>query len=192
MARIQTWEISDEFWNLVEPLIPDSPRRPNKVYKRKPGGGRKPRYPTRSYFAAIVYVLRTGTIWNALPREKFGGLGSAAVHRKFQHWAAMGFFVKLWRRGLAEYDEMQGIAWEWQAADGANIEAPMAQESVGKNPTDRGKKWNQAKRSRRRAWCPLVDRRQRSKPTRQHATGMSPGIRGDPSEKRSSSAKPMP
>lgn len=78
MARIKTWEISDEFWSLVEPLIPKSPRVEQKSYVRKPGGGRKRNYSDRLYFAAIVYVLRTGIIWNALPREKFEGLGSAA------------------------------------------------------------------------------------------------------------------
>ena len=95
MARIQTWEISDEFWNLVEPLIPVSPRIGGKTYKREPGGGRKRKYTDRLYFAAIVYVLRTGIIWNALPREKFEGLGSAALHRKFQQWAAAGVFLSL-------------------------------------------------------------------------------------------------
>ena len=54
MARIQTWEISDEFWALVEPLIPDSPRVSCKAYTRKPGGGRKRKYSDRLYFAAIV------------------------------------------------------------------------------------------------------------------------------------------
>jgi transposase len=162
MARIQTWEVSDEFWNLAEPLVPASPRVPGKAYKRKEGGGRKAKYSNRLYFAAIVYVLRTGIIWNALPREKFEGLGSAAVHRKFQQWASAGFFQRLWKRGLAEYDEMEGIAWLWEAADGSNIEAPLAQESVGPNPTDRGKKWDKAKYPRRRKWRPLVTRRHRS------------------------------
>ncbi len=166
MPRIQTWEISDDLWCLVEPLIPKSPRTPLKVYKRKPGGGRKARYSDRQYFAAIVYVLRTGIIWNALPREKFGGLGSAAVHRKFQHWAAVGFFLSLWQRGLAKYDEMEGIAWLWESADGTTIKAPLAQESVGPNPTDRGKKWDKAKHSRRREWRPLITRRHRSEPAR--------------------------
>ena len=161
MARIKTWEISDEFWNLAEPLIRKSPRTAGKIYKRKPGGGRKPKYSNRLYFAAIVYVLRTGIIWNALPREKFEGLGSAALHRKFQHWAAVGLFENLWRRGLAEYDEMQGIGWVWESADGSNIKAPLAQESVGPNPTDREKKWDKTKPSRRRKWRPLVDRRHR-------------------------------
>jgi transposase len=164
LARIKTWEISDEFWELVEPLITKSPRTARKTYKRKPGGGRKARYSNRLYFAAIVYVLRTGIIWNALPREKFEGLGSAAVHRKFQQWAMAGFFHRLWRRGLAVYDEMEGIAWLWQSADGSNIEAPIAQESVGPNPTDRGKKWDKTKYSRRRKWHPFITRRNQRQP----------------------------
>ena len=44
MARVQTWEASDQFWNLAEQLIPKSPRVAEKIYKRKPGGGKKPKY----------------------------------------------------------------------------------------------------------------------------------------------------
>jgi len=161
MARIRTWKISDKFWALVEPLIPTSPRIPGKTYIRKPGGGRKPVYTNRLYFEAIVYVLRTGIIWNALPREKFGGLGSSALHQKFQAWAAAGVFQAIWRRGLAEYDELAGIAWFWESADGSNIEAPLALESVGPNPTDRGKKWDEAQYPRRREWRPSIPYRDR-------------------------------
>jgi putative transposase len=35
---------------------------------------------------------------------------------------------------------MEGIAWSWQSIDGAMVKAPLAQEAVGRNPTDRGKK----------------------------------------------------
>jgi len=161
MPRTHPWEISDEFWTLVEPLIPTSPRIGGKEYKRKSGGGRKPKYSKRIYFSAIVYILRTGIQWNALPREKFDGLGSSALHAKFQQWERAGFFQALWRRGLAEYDDLEGIAWEWQAADGTNIEAPLAQQSIGPNPTDRGKKWHQEKSPYRRAWRPALDYRLR-------------------------------
>jgi hypothetical protein len=34
---------------------------------------------------------------------------------------------------------MEGMVWEWQSADGTMVEASLAQESVGPNPTDRGK-----------------------------------------------------
>jgi transposase len=150
MARIKTWEISNEFWELVEPLIPKDLRNKNKSYKRKSGGGRKPRYSDRVYFAGIVYVLRTGIIWNAFPRGAFQGLGSSALHSKFQQWADAGFFETLWKQGLLKYDELKGIEWEWESADGALVEAPLAQETVGPNPTDRGKKWLQTKHPRRR------------------------------------------
>ena len=80
MSRKKTWEISDAFWELVQPLIPTDPRVDNKTYQRQRGGGRKPKYSNRLYFSAIVYVLRTGIIWNALPREKFGWLSSSALH----------------------------------------------------------------------------------------------------------------
>ena len=140
MSRKKTWEISDAFWELVQPLIPTDPRVAYKTYQRQRGGGRKPKYSNRLYFSAIVYVLRTGIISNALPREKFGGMSSSALHDKFQQWSIAGVLTKIWQRGLAEYDELQGIAWTWQAADSASIEAPLARESTGPNPTDRGKK----------------------------------------------------
>jgi len=58
----------------------------------------------------------------------------------FKNWMRAGFFVALWRAGLAEYDDMEGIAWRWQSIDGAMVKTPLAQEAVGRNPTDRGKK----------------------------------------------------
>ncbi len=51
---------------------------------------------------------------------------------------AMGagrFFVALWRAGLAEYDEMEGIAWSWQSIDDTLTKVPRAQGTVGRNPT---------------------------------------------------------
>ena len=68
MAKIKSWEVSDSFWERVEPLIPKPQRDPNKAYKRKSGGGRKP-MPPRRIFEAIMYVLRTGCQWKALPKE---------------------------------------------------------------------------------------------------------------------------
>nr|WP_211232837.1 IS5 family transposase [Desulfatirhabdium butyrativorans] len=137
MQRIQSWEVSDAFWERVEPLVPVRERDPQKSYKRKVGGGRKP-IPARRIFEAIIYVLRTGCQWKALPKERFGS--PSAIHAHFMRWMRAGFFISLWRAGLAEYDEMEGIAWRWQSIDGAMVKAPLALEAVGRNPTDRGKK----------------------------------------------------
>ena len=121
-------------------LIPKKERDSKKVYKRKAGGGRPPLEP-RKVLEAIFYVLRTGIQWNAIPKS-FGS--SSAIHRYFQFWCEKGFFKALWALGLEKYDEAKGINWTWLSADGCMTKAPLAQESVGKNPTDRGKKWQQA------------------------------------------------
>lgn len=129
--------MTDAFWARVEPLIPARERSTDRDYVRKPGAGRKPK-PARQVFEAIVYVLRTGCQWKALPKERFGS--ASAVHKRFLAWEAAGVFEALWKTGLAEYDQMEGIAWRWQSIDGALFKAPLAQEQVGPNPTDRGKK----------------------------------------------------
>ena len=136
MPQIKSWEVSDELWVKVEPLIPVPQRAKGRKYRRRPGGGRKP-MPPQKVFSAIVYVLRTGCQWKALQKE-FGS--ASAIHKHFQQWHRAGFFLALWRAGLAEYDEMEGIAWDWQSMDEALVKAPLAIECVGANPTDRGGK----------------------------------------------------
>lgn len=162
-AHALSWEVTDEFWKRVEPLIPQPARDPTKQYLRRAGAGRPPKAP-RLVFEAIVYVLRTGCQWKALPSERFGS--ASAVHQKFMQWSKAGFFEALWKAGLAEYDDLEGIAWRWQSIDGAMFKAPLAQEGVGSNPTDRGKKRQQTPSAGGRAWCPVVTRRDRSQRTR--------------------------
>ena len=156
--RVESWVVTEAFWQRVEPLIPPRAPSPKKTYLRKPGAGRPPK-PARQVFEAIVYVLRTGCQWKALPRERFGS--ASAVHKRFLEWEQAGFFEALWRAGLAEYDEMAGIAWRWQSIDGALMKAPLAQETVGPNPTDRGKKGQQTSPAGGRPWRPVVDHRDR-------------------------------
>jgi putative transposase len=91
----------------------------------------------RKAFEAIIYVLRTGIQWNALPRE-WGA--SSTVHDRFQEWEQADFFKALWQVGLSEYDDLQGIEWEWQSVDGAMTKAPFGHAASGANPTDRGKR----------------------------------------------------
>ena len=76
-----------------------------------------------------MYVLRTGCQWKALPRERVGS--ASAIHKRSLEWEQAGFFEALWKAGLAEYDEMEGIAWRWQSIDGALMKAPLAQGTAG-------------------------------------------------------------
>ena len=89
-ADHKPWTVSEEFWEKVQPLIPAAASHAR--------GGR-PRMSERKAFEAMIYVLRTGIQWNALPRE----LGaSSTVHERFQEWERAGFFERLWQAGLAE------------------------------------------------------------------------------------------
>ena len=162
-TRLASWEVSDAFWARIAPLIPPRPPRPaRQTFARKVGGGRKPKDP-RVVFAGILYVLRTGCQWKALPFERFGS--ASAIHKRFLEWETAGVFRALWQAGLAEYDDMEGIAWRWQSIDGALVKAPLAQQSVGANPTDRGKKWEQTHAVSRRTWHPALPHRDRREST---------------------------
>ena len=128
--RYEAWTISAEFWEAIKGEIPKKERDPAKEYKNAPGQGRKP-MPARKVLEGMFYVLRTCCQWKALPREYGSG---STVHRRFQEWLAAGFFEKIWSKGLEQYDELEGIGWEWQSLDGCMVKAPLALESVGKNP----------------------------------------------------------
>jgi putative transposase len=78
MAKIYSWEVSDDFCKRVEPFIPKRERHPGKQFLRKPGGGRKA-MSERRVFQAIVFVLRTGCQWKSLPKERFGSASS--IHK---------------------------------------------------------------------------------------------------------------
>ncbi|WP_411725236.1 transposase [Methyloglobulus sp.] len=106
MKRPQSRTVPDAFWVRVERLTPGRQRDCDQAYKRKPGGGRTPQGP-RKVFEGILYVLRTGCPWEALPK---GGVGGAsAVHQCFLDWRAAGLFERPWRAGLLEYRELGGL-----------------------------------------------------------------------------------
>jgi len=133
MRRTHPWELSDALWERAQPLLP--PHKPRLK------GGRPPR-DDRQMLGAMLYVLRTGIQWNALPRE-IGA--STTVYDRFRSWERAGFFTRLWTAGLAEFDELVGIDWDWLSVDGAMTKAPFGRaataeaEGLGRNPTDRGK-----------------------------------------------------
>lgn len=52
---------------------------------------------SRRVFEAIIYVLRTGIQWKALPKE-YGS--SSSVHRYFRKWESLGFSVNSGRKDL--------------------------------------------------------------------------------------------
>ena len=107
-------------------------------------------------FEAIIYVLRTGCQWKALPKERFGS--ASAIHKRFLQWEAAGFFQALWEAGLAEYEQMQGIAWHWHISE---AKVAPAQPTAGATPAARRKKGQSVATVGARPWRPVVTHRKR-------------------------------
>ena len=128
------WRVSDALWEQIAPLLKiDKPRK-------KPGC---PRADDRRLFDGLIYLARTGSQWCALPAE-FGPKSTA--YDRFREWVKYGCLQKIWSCLLQQYDQVIGIDWEWQAADGCIVKAPLGKTGVegevlatGRNPTDRGK-----------------------------------------------------
>lgn len=53
--------VSDELWEVIEPLLPEEPP--------KPKGGR-PRVPDRATLIGILFVLKTSIPWEMLPQRR--------------------------------------------------------------------------------------------------------------------------
>jgi putative transposase len=120
-------DIPDSLWKLVTPLVP--------VPKRRTLRGR-PRLPDRQVLAGIVYLLRTGCQWKALPQD-FGS--GSACHARFKAWCEAGVFTAVFSALLEFYDRRRGIQWAWSSLDSAMAKAPKGGDLTGPNPTDRAK-----------------------------------------------------
>jgi transposase len=112
-------DIPDDLWDRLKQWLP-APR------PRNPRGGRPP-VPDRKVFAGIVYRLRTGCQWDALPSE-FGS--GSTCYRRFAQWSAAGVFEKLHAEMLHYYHQERGIDWDWASLDSAIVKAPKGGSSL--------------------------------------------------------------
>ncbi len=135
------FRISDELWAVLEPLLPV------RVNTHRFGGGR-PRVPDRRCADAIFYVLRTGCQWEALNQTEL--CAKSTAHDRFQEWAEGGVFLKLWQAGVAQFDQLRGIDWNWLSMDGAMTKAPLGGEKDGTESDGSGQKRGQAQPADRR------------------------------------------
>ena len=109
------WRVDDALWAELQPLlVVDKPRK-------KPG---RRRANDRPIFDGLIWIARSGGQWAALPRE-FGP--KSTVHDRFQEWVEHGCFARAWALLLARYDGEVGLDWQWQAADGRLVKAPLGQ-----------------------------------------------------------------
>ena len=120
------WHAPDALWEQMAPIVGP---------EKQPGTVGRPATPSRVIFDAIIYVLRTGCQWQAIPRQEYAP--GSTVHGRFTQWVKKGGFLDAWQTMLAYYDRKIGIAWKWQALDGIITKAPLGGEATGPSPVDR-------------------------------------------------------
>ena len=106
--------VSDELWELVEPLIPKVPRR-----QRFPG---RKRLDDRMVLTGILFVLQTGIPWEYLPKEMGCGSGMTCW-RRLREWQEAGVWQRLHELLLARLNEAERIDWSRAAIDSSHVRA---------------------------------------------------------------------
>jgi putative transposase len=121
------WRVDDALWAELQPLLViDKPRK-------KPG---RPRKDDRPIFDGLIWLARNGGQWATLPRE-FGA--KSTVHERFLEWVEYGCFEQAWARLLAVYNAEVGLDWQWQAADGCLVKAPLGKKGALARQRRRGR-----------------------------------------------------
>ena len=106
--------VSDELWELVEPLLP-------KVERRYRFAGRK-RIDDRGVLTGILFVLQTGIPWEYLPQEMGCGSGMTCW-RRLKEWQEQGVWQQLHEVLLAKLNEAGRIDWSRAVIDSSHVRA---------------------------------------------------------------------
>jgi len=101
------WEVNDELWMIIQTIL--------DKYDPPAWTGR-PRTGQREALNGIIYQTRSGVQWNQLPRM-FGD--DASVHRTLQRWIGKGVLDRIMAALIENCEELGGVDWRWQSADGA-------------------------------------------------------------------------
>jgi transposase len=110
----EPWRVPDRLWRELEPLIPRVERR-----FRYPG---RRRACDRACLEGILYVLRHGIPWRALPRLE-GFPSGQTCWRRLDEWERAGVWVALMQRLQERLVEAERIDWSRAIVDASLVEA---------------------------------------------------------------------
>lgn len=114
---MRRYELSDEEWAVIEPLIPPAATT-----------GR-PRRSPREIWNAIFWVLRSGAPFRDLP-ERFGPWQT--VYHRFNTWRREGVFDRVLEALQVRLDAEGHIDWDLWCVDGSSVRASKAAAGAGK------------------------------------------------------------
>jgi transposase len=101
------WHVPDPLWDRIQSIL-------TKLDPPKPRG--RPRIDPRAALDAIIFRLRSGCQWNQFPASL---PDDSSVHRTFVRWSDRKVFEAIWADLIEACEDLDGVDWEWQAADGS-------------------------------------------------------------------------
>ena len=104
--------VTDELWELVEPLLP--------THQPGPKGG-KPRVPDRVCLTGILFVLKTGIPWEDFPQEM--GCCGMTLWNRLDEWRRAGVWPKLHQLILDKLRGAHEIDFARVVVDSASVRA---------------------------------------------------------------------
>jgi transposase len=107
LLDIRDPELTDELWEKLAPLLPEP--------QPSPQGGPKP-IPNRPVVEGILWVLRNGARWKALPR---GYPSPSTCWRRLADWEQSGVWLAAWRTLLNQLNAQGRLRWQECFADGS-------------------------------------------------------------------------
>jgi len=121
--------LSDELWEIIEPLLPPHPPHPK--------GGRPP-VDDRKALTGILFVLKTGIPWEDLPCEMGCGCGMTCW-RRLRDWQKDGTWLKIHKVLLDRLRGADKIDWSRALIDSSFVRAAYGGPGTGPSPVDRSK-----------------------------------------------------
>jgi transposase len=121
--------LSDELWEVIEPLLPK--------WTPSPKGG-QPRLPDRNALTGILFVLKTGIPWEDLPYEMGCGCGMTCW-RRLRDWQADGTWLKIHQVLLDRLRGADKLDWSRALIDSSFVRAAYGGGGTGPSPVDRSK-----------------------------------------------------
>ena len=116
--------LPEALWERIQPLLPPEPP--------KPKGGR-PRVPDRACLTGILFVLKSGSPWEYLPKELGCGCGMTCW-RRLRDWQQAGVWQAIWEMLLNELGLAGQINLSWAVIDSCSVRAVFGGRKPGRIP----------------------------------------------------------
>ena len=120
--------VSDELWDLVEPLLPKHPYVP---------GVGKPRVSDRICLTGILFVLRTGIPWEDFPQEM--GCCGMTLWNRLEEWSRAGVWQRLHQLLLDRLRAEEQIDFSRVIVDSSSVRAVHGGKKLDPVPWTAGK-----------------------------------------------------